>query len=147
MSDLANNVRTCRSCPMLYVFVEPFRPKEDAGLLHEEERGQLPPGLFPAYFLQESGPSLLQELQEKSRPAGQSQTQGWQCCSRCWRRWRGVRLLLWTFQQTPGLHGPVQAERQSVQPEMPHHGVHAGLWPVLGEVQEGQKCEVHGLPS
>ena len=56
---------------MLHVFVEPFRPKEDAGLLREEERGQLPPGLFTSYFLQEHGPSLLQELQETPRPAGQ----------------------------------------------------------------------------
>ena len=62
---------------MLYVFVEPFRPKEDVGLLHEEERGQLSPGLLPSYFLQEHGPSLLQELQEKPRPAGQTETQGW----------------------------------------------------------------------
>ena len=62
---------------MLYVFVEPFRPKEDVRLLHEEERGQLSPGLFPSYFLQEHGPSLLQELQEKPRPAGQTETQGW----------------------------------------------------------------------
>ena len=59
---------------MLYVFVEPFRPKEDAGLLHEEERGQLSPGVFTSHFLQEHGLSLLQET---SRPAGQSQTQGW----------------------------------------------------------------------
>ena len=62
---------------MLYVFVEPFRPKEDVGLLHEEERGQLSPGLLTSYFLQEYGPSLLQELQEKPRPPGQTQTQGW----------------------------------------------------------------------
>ena len=117
---------------MLYVFVEPFRPKEDAGLLHKEERGELSPGLFTSYFLQEHGLSLLQELQEKPRPAGQTQTQGWQCCW-CWWRW-GVRLLLRTFQQAPGLHEQVQAERQPVQPEMPDQREHDGLWTVLREI-------------
>ena len=117
---------------MLYVFVEPFRPKEDAGLLHKEERGELSPGLFTSYFLQEHGLSLLQELQEKPCPAGQTQTQGWQWC---WCDWRwGIRILLWTFQQTPRLHGQVQAERQSVQSEVSHHGVHDGLRTVLGEI-------------
>ena len=116
---------------MLYVFVEPFRPKEDAGLLHEEERGQLSAGLLPSYFLQEHGLSVLQELQEKPRPAGQTQTQGWQCCW-CWRS-RGVRLLLRTFQQTPGLHEQVQAERQPVQPEMSDQREHDGLRSVLRE--------------
>ena len=55
---------------MLYVFVEPFRPEENAGLLHEKERGQLSAGLLSSYFLQEHTITLLQEqLQAKPGPA------------------------------------------------------------------------------
>ena len=55
---------------MLYVFVEPFRPKENARLLHEKGRGQLSAGLLSSYFLQEHAITLLQkQLQEKPGPA------------------------------------------------------------------------------
>ena len=94
---------------MLHVFVEPFRPKEDAGLLRKEECRQLSSWLFPSHFLPQHRPPLLQELQQlqkKPRPARQVETQGW------------VGVVLGTFQQTPRLHGQVQAERQSLQSEM-----------------------------
>ena len=133
MPDLLNDETICRSCPVLYVFVEPFRPKENAGLLHEEERGQLSAGLFPSHFLPEHGLPLLQEqLQEEPRPAGPASAQGW-CWCWCW-----LRVLLRPVPATPsGLHGQlqVQAERQSVQSEVSDQRVSDGrLRPVLREI-------------
>ena len=85
------------------VFVEPLRPKEDAGLFRQEECRQLPSGLFLPYFLQERGPSLLQEpVWAAGETADQRQGD--------------------SAQQTPPEDGQVQAQRQPVQSEMSDHG-------------------------